>query len=190
MVQHRFRVAKERWPLVQIGPGVLTVNETDSYVWDDFRTRCEAAVEQFFDAHPAKEELKIQDLTLRYIDAVSIDFNRESVFDFLREKMKTNLSLPTTLFENEQVVEKPSAFNWQVSFNESKPGGFIILRFAMGEHKGQPALVWETQVQTSGDRVPGMPASFSKWLDEAHDLTDEWFFKMIEGELERRFAGG
>jgi uncharacterized protein (TIGR04255 family) len=35
-----------------------------------------------------------------------------------------------------------------------------------------------------------MPASFSKWLDEAHDLTDEWFFKMIEGELERRFAGG
>lgn len=30
-VQHRFRRKAEGWPLVQVGPGILTVNDTDGY---------------------------------------------------------------------------------------------------------------------------------------------------------------
>jgi len=39
VVQHRFRKATDGWPLVQIGPGVITVNDTEGYTWDDFIVR-------------------------------------------------------------------------------------------------------------------------------------------------------
>ena len=39
VVQHRFRVAKDDWPLVQVGPGVFTVNDTQHYTWTDFEQR-------------------------------------------------------------------------------------------------------------------------------------------------------
>ena len=35
VVQNRFRVGKGKWPLVQIGPGILTVNDTGNYTWEN-----------------------------------------------------------------------------------------------------------------------------------------------------------
>ena len=44
MAQHRFRTSEGGWPLIQVGPGLMTVNETDGYTWDDFRERCARAI--------------------------------------------------------------------------------------------------------------------------------------------------
>lgn len=189
MAQHRFRCAEGKWPLIQIGPGLMTVNETEGYTWEDFKIRCEKAVRSLFDAHPAKESFKVQDLTLRYIDAVDVDFGQETVFQFLQEKMKTNISLPDALFQGGRVNASPKAFSWQTSFPHDDPGGLVTLRFAVGQRSGNPALIWETLVQASLERMPAIPEGFSKWLEKAHDLTDDWFFKLIDGELERRFSG-
>jgi len=188
MAQHRFRRSKGSWPLLQIGPGLMTVNATDDYTWPDFQRRCEGAVANLFDAHPCKSELKVTDLTLRYIDAVDVDFQNESVFQFLIDKMKTEIKLPESLFEGVNISNVPSAFNWQASFPHDIPGGFITLRFAMGQRGRNSALLWETLVQTNRDRIPEMPEGFGEWLSKAHDLTDDWFFKMIRGELQRRFS--
>lgn len=189
MAQHRFRSSKGGWPLIQVGPGLLTVNETDAYTWNDFNDRCEKVVRSLFEAHPNKSEFKVQDLTLRYIDAVDVDFSQESIFEFLQDKMKTSISLPDGLFDGGRVKKNPAAFNWQASFPHDDPGGLVTLRLAVGKHKDKPALIWETLVQAAHDRIPSMPDGFSEWLGKAHDLTDDWFFKLIEGELERRFSG-
>lgn len=189
MAQHRFRTGDGKWPLLQIGPGILTVNDTDGYTWDDFRDRCVKAVKYLFDAHPAKKKFEIQDLTLRYIDAVEIDFSRESVFKFLEEKMNTKISLPDSLFYDGRVNSSPTAFNWRASFPLNDLGGVVTLRFAIGQRRGKQAVIWETLVVAGRDRVPSIPDEFSPWIGKAHDLTDDWFFKLIEGELERRFSG-
>lgn len=189
MAQHRFRVGKEAWPLIQIGPGLMTVNETAGYTWSDFRRRCEAAVTHLFNAHPSKSEFQVQDLTLRYIDAVEVDFENEGIFSFLSDKMKTRISLPESLSAGGRVSQNPSAFFWQTSFRHNEPGGLMTLRFAMGQHMGKPSLIWEILVQTIQDKIPRMPDDFPRWLEKAHELTDDWFFKLIEGELERRFSG-
>lgn len=63
------------------------------------------------------------------------------------------------------------------------------MRFAVGKRGGKPALIWETLVQAGRECMPAIPDGFSKWLERAHDLTDDWFFKLIEGDLERRFSG-
>jgi len=189
MVQHRFRRSEGKWPLVQIGPGIMTVNDTDGYTWDDFNNRCVEAVRNLLDAHPAKEKFAVEDLTLRYIDAVTVDFSQESVFQFLQERMKTSISLPDSLFEGGRVSANPKVFDWQVSFPQDDPGGLVALRFAVGLRSGKPALIWETLVQAGHERIPAIPDGFSVWLGKAHELTDDWFFKLIEGELERRFSG-
>lgn len=188
MAQHRFRTSEDGWPLIQVGPGLMTVNETSGYSWDDFKKRCDEAVRNLLDAHPAKENFETQEMTLHYLNAVDVDFSQESVFDFLRDKMKTSISLPDSLFDNGQVKKSPTIFNWQASFPTDDPGGIVTLRFAIGMHKGNPALIWETLTQATPEHVPAIPAGFPEWLEKAHALTDDWFFKLIEGKLKERFS--
>jgi uncharacterized protein (TIGR04255 family) len=78
IVQHRFRSAKDEWPLVQVGPGVFTVNDTHRYTWTDYRQRANEAVLRLYDAHPNVAEFHIQSILLRYIDAVGYNYNRLS----------------------------------------------------------------------------------------------------------------
>jgi uncharacterized protein (TIGR04255 family) len=189
VVQHRFRVAANSWPLVQVGPGVFTVNSTADYKWLDFRPRVLSAVERLYDAHPKLEELKITNLILRYIDAVQFDYTNENIFDFLRDKLKFSVTLPDNLFQGTAVEKRPAGFTWQTAFKSETPRGLINIRFATAQKDNGPALVWETTVESAGDDLPEMLRGFDVWLDAAHEITDDWFFKMIEGELERRFSG-
>jgi uncharacterized protein (TIGR04255 family) len=187
--QHRFRIDKEQWPLIQIGPGMLTFNETDRYKWHEFKSRCEKAVDYLYDAHPEKKELVIQDLILRYIDAVEVDFSKEDVFQFLNTKMKINISLPSNLFNDGNIKPNPTMFDWQVAFPNDNPGGSFVLRFHVGQLKNKPALIWETIVHTNREKLPDLPSEFSAWLTKSHDLTDDWFYKLIDGDLKKRFSG-
>jgi uncharacterized protein (TIGR04255 family) len=189
MVQHRFRHAANEWPLLQIGPGILTLNDTQKYIWDDFRTRSLSAVDELFASHPKPSELKIESLLLRYIDAVEFDYTTEDVCIFLKEKMRVSVLLPETLFMNNSVRTLPRHLNWQVSFECERPKGLVTVRFATGMKDEKPVLLWETMVQSSSGNLPVMPTEFSTWISAAHDITDDWFFKLIEGELERRFSG-
>jgi uncharacterized protein (TIGR04255 family) len=148
-----------------------------------------SAIEKLYDAHPKVGELKITNLILRYIDAVEFDFGTGNTFDFLRDKLKLNVLLPDTLFNGTGVESKPDSFTWHCSFKCESPKGLITIRFATGQKSNTPSIIWETTVETAGDDLPDMPKAFESWFDAAYRITDNWFFKMIEGELERRFAG-
>ena len=128
-------------------------------------------------------------IVLRYIDAVPYDDPGCNVLTFLREKLKVQASLPEVLFKGTGVASRPEELNWQMSFVCNSPAGRVHLRFATGTRKGAPALLWETMVQTVGDDVPPLPSEFPAWLEAAHSTTHDWFFKLIEGDLERRFRG-
>jgi uncharacterized protein (TIGR04255 family) len=188
-VQHRFRSGPNDWPLLQIGPGILTLNNTEKYTWTDFRERSLSAIESLFHAYPKREELHIQSLLLRYIDGVDFDCSTENLLDFLREKLKLRIDLPSSLFTESPVQARPQLFSWQSSFSCSDPKGIVSARFATGQRKGSPALIWETLVQSIGNDIPAMPEGFVTWIDAAHGITDDWFFKLIEGDLERQFNG-
>jgi uncharacterized protein (TIGR04255 family) len=42
-------------------------------------------------------------------------------------------------------------------------------------------------VQSVEEDVPKTKEELPKWIEEAHNLTDDWFFKIIEGKLLERF---
>lgn len=189
IVQHRFRTRENGWPLIQVGPGIVTLNDTESYTWQDFGQRVKELVQNVFKSYLNPGELRINSLLLRYIDAVEYDYSESNVFSFLEDKLKTKVALPRQLFNNVPVQDTPAGFNFQVVFPVTLPKGTITLRFATGKRREKLALIWETSFHSLGDDVPKMPEGFEEWVEAAHELTDDWFFKLIEGDLERRFLG-
>ncbi|OGW12309.1 MAG: hypothetical protein A3G93_15450 [Nitrospinae bacterium RIFCSPLOWO2_12_FULL_45_22] len=188
IVQYRFRKGQDKWPLIQIGPGIITLNETDGYEWDDFRSRSSHVLDTIFGVYPdAENNLKINTLILRYIDSIDFDYGKNDIFSFLKEKMKMDVELYERLFENSGVTKLPLGFDLRFSFPSTKPKGAMHLRFVRGKRKDMDSLLWETQVQSVGDDAPKVRDEIVTWIDEAHNLTDDWFFKIIDGELQRRF---
>ncbi|MEW5979986.1 MAG: TIGR04255 family protein [Acidobacteriota bacterium] len=187
--QYSFRVAPGKYPLLQIGPGILSVHERSDYTWDDFLVRSSDALLKLIEAYPRGGDLEIESLRLHYLDAVAFDYTRENVFDFLRDKLKTRVELPEDLFVGTHVRKRPTHFTWEASFDEDVPKGDIVVRFQTGYRKSSPALLWETIVESDKRQLPPLPDQFESWMTQAHTLSEDWFFKLIAGDLERKFAG-
>ena len=188
IVQHRFRKDKDKWPLIQIGPGIMTVNDTEGYVWEDFERRIIQAVNTLFEVYPeSKNNLKVNRLLLRYIDAIAFDFEKDDIFTFLKEQAKTKIDLHQKLFEDARVEKLPLGLDLRFSFASTAPKGAIHLRFARGKSKEADALIWETMVESVSADISEVQNAIADWIKEAHNLTDDWFFKLIEGDLLRRF---
>lgn len=180
IVQHRFRAADSQWPLIQLGPGIFTLNEVGSYQWDDFSGRIIEGVKAFLESYPQKS-LNIEQLTLRYINAIEFDFSKENILEFLRENLKLNISFPPSLFNNSPETYLDSKF----SFKCDRPDTRINLRFARGEKEGKPALIWEIMV--TSPPPANIPAKLPDWLNETHEIVETWFFELIQGTLLEQF---
>lgn len=189
VVQHRFRVGPRRWPVIQLGPGIQTLNSTEEYTWEDFRTRGIESIRLLYDAHPEPSELTIENLTLRYIDAVDFDYTRGDVSAFLRDELKVKTELPQTLFEDAAIQRFPSQFRWESTYECTDPQGRVQMRFATGMRKNSPAVIWETAFESTGAEVPEMPGAGDLWIAGAHRIIEDWFFKLIEGDRARGFSG-
>lgn len=188
VVQHRFRRGKDEWPLIQIGPGIMTLNDTEGYLWEDFEKRIHNMLEALFKAYPdAEDNLKVNWLLLRYIDAVDFNYDEDDIFSFLDRNLKISISIYEELFKETGVGNLPLSFDLRFSFPATDPKGAVHLRFVRGIRRNADALIWETHVQSVGDDAPKDKEEIATWVANAHRLTDDWFFKMIEGELLRRF---
>jgi uncharacterized protein (TIGR04255 family) len=187
IIQHRFRVKKKGWPLIQIGPGIFTLNETKGYVWGTFEKAISEGLDSLFSSYSELGgELKTNSVMLRYIDAIDFDYENDA-FEFLREKMKININLGEQLFRNTGITQNPLGFNFIMTFNSTKPVGAMSLRFSRGRKDESDAIIWETIFQSKGDDSPATKDDMINWLEEGHKLTHDWFFKIIQGDLEERF---
>jgi len=188
VVQHQFRKGKEQWPLIQVGPGLVTLNSTHDYTWLDFEERICNLIEALFETYPNSDtNLKINKLILRYIDAVDFDYENDNVFVFLKNKMKTEIGLYEELFKDTGVDSSPLHIDLRFSFPSRQPKGAVLLRFFRGMKTGENALFWETQMQSIGAHAPSDKNRIKLWVQDSHALMDDWFFKIIEGDLLRRF---
>jgi uncharacterized protein (TIGR04255 family) len=188
IVRHRFRRSKGGWPLVQIGPGVFTFNETEGYRWDEFSAQAKALLPKLYEAHPTPDTFRPNSILLRYINALEFDYFSRDLLRLLADKLHTSLSLPEAVFSRTKVHSRPVGLKVQTAFPVEEPRGALTLQFASGTSKGKQALVWEIHVRSVGDDVPEMPAGFDAWLDAAHSVAEEWFFGLAEGELLDGFA--
>jgi len=189
VVHHRFRAKPGGWPLLQVGPGVFTVNETEAYAWENFERWINEAIPKLVTAHPQPDALKFQKVMLRFINAVVLDFAAVNVLQFLAEKMKTRISLPQSIFEAGTVSDHPIEITNQLVFPSTKPPGLLLFKFNSGKRHANPALIFEIWFVSRGQQIPQMPEGFRDWANAAHALIERSFFQLIEGELEKEFSG-
>jgi len=190
IVQHRFRARKGGWPLLQLGPGILTVNDTENYEWDTFERIANKAISDLIKSHPAGERLLFESLSLRFLNAIALDFEKTSVLEFLDQMMRTNLLVPEEILNDSQIDRRPKSVNSEIVFPAKSPAGSLALAFRTGLKNREKVLVLDLSITSSGPEVPESPDNFGTWLADAHLLIERTFFELIKGELERRFSGG
>jgi len=187
--RHRFRKAENEWPLVQIGPGVAALNDTEQYTWQDFRRRATGFFPKVKEAHPRPDELELTSLKLQYVDALEVDYLAADVQAFLRDKLHISVVLPDSLFERQPVAKRAAHAVVELAFPLSSPAGRVELSVRTGHKEGNPALILQTSVWSTGADANTGWGSFGDWLDAAHSVIRHWFFALIEGDLERQFLG-
>lgn len=183
---YRFRKSEGGWPLVQLGSGIVTLNDTASYSWDNFRSRALHIVDLL--VHTYVSKLEMLSLELKYLNAVAVDFEKQDVIAFLADRFGVRISVPATLFETKALTAAPNMFSLQLAFPTKAPNGSLRIGFARGKANEKDALVWETVIQCGERQIPQFPDGFHEWLESAHSVAEECFFKLIDEELLKQFC--
>ena len=192
LVRNRFRKTKNGWPLVQLGTGILSVNDTESYDWSTFKPMLHKAVEILLETYPRNiAPLIFSQVTLRYVDAIplnALDGNKRFL-EFLKDYLHTNISIDPLLFDNPSLAGAPSALTLRLNYPLQKPHGVGVIAFSSGMKQNVPSIIWENMVISPQQQVPQTLAAFDSWIDEAHAITDRWFFGLSRGKLLETFGG-
>lgn len=188
VIKHRFRKDKDDWPLVQIGPGVVTLNDTENYEWEEFYNQIDRLIHSFTEVYPSSSQpIEFNNIFLRYINAVEVDYSKHHIFDFLNDNMNINMNLDRELFDNNSVSSEPSGFKLNLSYPTNDPAGIIHLQFSKGQKSKTDALIWEMRVESTDKNNQKDTESILSWLNSAHKLAENWFFTMLNDEFLKRF---
>lgn len=184
--QYRFSKKEKTWPLVQLGPGILTVNDTDSYAWENnFEDLCCKAIQNIYKCYPGTNNLNLKGLTLRYINALKID--NVDILEYMHNLLKLKINFPQSLFETTEIHSIPNSLSTVFSFPISKPEGIVMYKFAKGKKDNSDALIWEISIISKDAEKINLPTEIGKWLSDAHSIAEKSFFAFSEGELYRSF---
>jgi len=188
-VRHRFRADHDAWPVTQIGPGILTVNETEGYTWPGFQSLVMEAQAALFEAYPSERALEPVRTELRYIDAIPFNPQKLDVLEYLKENLHTNVTVDQDLFDECVVRTSPTDMNLKLGFPLARPKGIGIISFAIGKKGDEPSIIMNTVVRSLNDDAPKQATGIEEWIDQAHAVTHKWFFTLIRGRLRSIFEG-
>jgi uncharacterized protein (TIGR04255 family) len=186
--QHRFRSGENAWPLVQLGLGVLTVNDTEGYLWRPFKSYCDEALTALHTIQGESGRSSYNLLALRYIDAIRIESNDpQDPIAFCSQLLHLPIAIPQDLFLP-GITETPNALKLQFSLPCTSPVGNASVALSTGRLKSDLAIILETLVKSEGDQTRSV--DIGGWLEQAHDVLSDWFVALTAGELHRRFSDG
>lgn len=192
VVRYRFRPAPDKWPLLQLGPGVATVNFTRPYSWREFK---EAALYLRAKLTTSYEiGLRPHGISLQYRNAVPCSYSSGDLLAFLKGKLNTAIKLPPHIPGPVGAPDVPVNMDIAFTYNLERPRGTGIIQCFTGtkrsetedhQETGTEHLLFELRVMSQEDGVPDYTdqAQFEDWLESAHAVIHEWFFSLIAGPL-------
>lgn len=188
IVRHRFRVGAGQWPVTQLGPGILTVNETQDYHWDTFRERIAESLEAVFSSYPMDvSQFSPLQVELRYINLIPFDKSAGKITDFLSCKLHTTITVDERIFDGDQEAGIEAGLDFSIALQLKKPDAIGTLMFGNGESDNRPGLLWQIIMRTNPANVPQTSKDIMQWTNEAHEVTEKWFFTLARGDLMELF---
>lgn len=177
---HRFRVEKNRYPLFQVGPGVLTFNTIDSeYFSEDYYQRCNVLTKRFFEVYPHDIEDRFYP-NLIYFDFFKLDSQKDDVIKFINENF--NLTIAQSFYSTTVSVNN---FNFNFTYPTELGTLSVILSPGVNNLKQETGLLLQTQL--SGPEYGSNYSLISQWLDKAHGFCSQLFKNIIKPELYETF---
>lgn len=186
VVRHQFRPSEDGWPILQLGPGVASVNFTEPYNWNNFRDEA-VYLRSALSKSYSKDDLHTKTIILKYRNAHSFAYSTHDLLEFLKNNLNISISLPSQIPGTIGSKHIPTSSNIQFTFDLKEPKGTGTLTITTGSRKqdGSEVLISQLEVASGGDDAPGIgnEKEFVIWLNLAHSAIHEWFFSLVEGPL-------
>jgi uncharacterized protein (TIGR04255 family) len=164
----------ETWPVLQLGPGIFTVNDTElTYDWPKtYFPLIQEAFDWILKAYDGN--IRINSTALRYIDSVKLkDYGYEGHWqEFIQEHF--NFS-----FVNSYNSRGPiSGIHFDQTFLLEE-GSSLQITMNSGKHRktDEDALIWQTAV-TKNDKFK--KDSLLSWVEKSHEVTSSLFKEMTK----------
>lgn len=185
-VRLQFRPAEDQWPVTQVGPGILTVNDTAGYRWESFLPCLKKAISALYQAYPTNlSELKPTQASLRYINVLDFDPEKSEVpvLAYLRDSLHTTIVPEPLLFNGSKGAGSPKGLTLNLMYELEEPKALAGINMTIGQANTKPALIFEIVVHTAPGSAPQSEEAFEDWLTAAHRIVDKWFFALVRGQL-------
>jgi len=175
---HQFWTRELTWPVVQLGPGILSVNETEkNYSWkDNFRANIDTAINTLLGSYA--EELKFTKIRLTYIDAIDYSDEQESAAEFVSKNLLTSI---VTKYELPGVKR-----NVQIGQSSALDNGTLFhfnIQNGINNSTESPSIIWTTALEKS-DEIK--KESLLDWLDFAHQIASDSFVNTLNPDFYAR----
>ena len=188
----RYRLAPDRWPLVQLGPGIMTVNITPPYEgWAEFRRTMEFAVNVVDQVFAFGSEFSmIKSCEVRYIDAFTERHGMHDPTTFLTNDLSMPAMPPQKVVEMLKPEDANVIPNLRFRFPvKDRPNDTLALNAGHGKRNGTEAVIYDLRLQhLVPEGVVKTAADVLKWMDEAHQQLHIAFENTISDELRERFG--
>jgi uncharacterized protein (TIGR04255 family) len=176
---HRFEGKEgEKYPLYQLGPGLLSINTIDSaYDWDKFSAEIQK-ISTVLQGKYNFDQNKHLSLGLKYLDFFEINCIENNLFQYLEDKFHVCIKAN---FKN---VKNPLVLNFSTAFQTE----YGILNFSIktAQINIKQGFIIESALNTKMsakhyfDDVLG-------WVSTSHEFLSNFFKEMTEGEMYKSF---
>ena len=175
----RFRVDKNSYPLVQIGPGVLTINTIDSkYFWEEFRSEASKLLSILNEIYPKYKDFNLSP-ALTYIDFFDYDKEKMTSLDFINTYLQLNIS------ESFINSSEASLSDINLKFNYKLKNDICSLNLSDGKVNNRNGIILQTKV--IGEKAKYSKDLLETWIDTSHELSSDIFKSLTKGELFETF---
>lgn len=187
----RIRQSENKWPLVQVGPGIITANTIPPYEgWDKFKTFLYFVAEGLYKSYPdANQNLRIEKLHLRYVDGFDKRFDFTQYADFAKRMLNIQPPISKELFGSHLKKDSNIDYVIEVRFQNAKPNGSNgRLKVSPGRIRESNALIMEMHCESLFANPECIPLSFvTQWFEDAHQCLSDQFHSLVTPELVFKF---
>ena len=176
---HQYWSAELTWPVIQFGPGILTLNDTESnYEWSNFSRNIEIALEGLIRSY--KKELPFNRISLRYIDSIDmpdeITDQREYISTNFLTKIINNYDVPGSL--SDLNINQVFSLDDQTKLN-------INIQTAKNNFNKKKAIVWITGAEK---KIEGLTKEeIANWASKNHNVLSKTFVNMLNPDFYAAF---
>lgn len=178
IVRMQFRPTPTTWPVIQVGPGIATLNQDAQYSWGDFSQRLRTFIHAIHTSYPTRvSPLTVVGFDLRFLNSIPIDIT--SSFDAqLKSHFRIGVSIPEVPAASNQDQDFPQSFALAYAKLRSSLPGRMQLKISIGEQAGSQVFVFELIAQARGKDVPTSADAQLAWSESAHSAIKDWFLSL------------